>query len=370
MRVLALVTDAFGGYGGIAQYNRDLLAALAGLAETDRIDVLPRLAPDPLGPLPAKVVQHRPRASRLALGLSAFRIAVALQPDVVFCGHLHLAPLAAVIARWRRARLVIQAHGVEVWSPPSRVRMRGLDAADLVLCVSRDTRARVLTWSNLPPERVRVAPNTVGAAFTPGDGQAMRRRFGVQRGKVILSVSRLDAGQRHKGQDRVIRALPRLLSQGHDVVYLVVGAGDDIPRLQALAASQGVAERVRFLGRVPAEELPDVYRAADLFALPSTRDGFGIVFLEAMACGVPALGLAAGGAVDALADGVLVSATDRDGLADALGAALGRRRPDPQRLAAAVRGRFGPDRFQRRIHAAFTSPAPAQTNIPASLRSR
>src|SRR5690606_18991980 len=113
---------------------------------------------------------------------------------------------------------------------------------------------------------------------------------------VIVSVGRLDRRERYKGQDRVIAALPELAAAGLDPLYLVAGSGDDQPRLEALAAAGGVAHRTRFLGKVPAADLPDLYRAADVFALPSTGEGFGIVFLEAMACGAPAVGLAAGGA--------------------------------------------------------------------------
>jgi phosphatidylinositol alpha-1,6-mannosyltransferase len=313
MRILAIVTEAFGGYGGIAQYNRDLLEAMSAFAGAPDIYVLPRYARDPVGVLPNRVRQYPAQSERSVLALEAAVLAERLKPDVIFCGHLHLSPVAAWVARRHRSALVCQAHGLEVWSRPGRLRRRSMEAADAILCVSRDTRARVLTWIELPHERVRVVPNTVGAEFTPGDGAQARRKFGLGNHKVILTVSRLDAGQRHKGQDRIIEVLPRLKADGLDVVYLIAGEGGDALRLRSMASAAGLGDSVRFLGRVPPAELPDLYRAADLFALPSTGDGFGIVFLEAMACGVPALGLAAGGASDAFADGdlgILVSGAD------------------------------------------------------------
>lgn len=354
MRVLAIVTDAFGGYGGIAQYNRDLLDAMSRFAAGPWIDVLPRYARDSVGPLPERVRQHPAQMSRSLLSLEAVRLAALSRPDVVYCGHLHLSPLAAWIARRRRCALICQTHGVEVWPTPSEIRRRSIEVADAVLCVSRDTRARVRTWVDMPPERLRVVPNTVGEEFTPGDRTRARQRLGLGDSKVILSVSRLDSSQRHKGQDRIIDLLPKLLREGHDLVYLIAGEGDDTPRLKALADTAGVGERVRFLGRVPQAQLPDLYRAADLFALPSTGDGFGIVFLEAMACGVPALGLAAGGAADAFADGALgVLATPAD-LEAALRHALTDTRPGAP-LAAAVRARFGRDAFRARLEAVFAA---------------
>jgi phosphatidyl-myo-inositol dimannoside synthase len=353
MRVLALVSEAYGGYGGIAQYNRDLFQAMSDFAAAPTVDVLPRYARDRTGPLPDRVRQHAAVSDRQLLALRAVALAERLHPDVVFSGHLHLSPLAAWIARRHRARLVQQTHGVEVWPRPSELRRRSLEAADLVLCVSRDTRARVLAWANVAPERVRVAPNTVAGRFAPGSRAEARQRLGLGDERVILSVSRLDAGQRHKGQDRIIRLLPMLVERGLDVLYLIAGEGDDGARLRALADATGVAGRVRFLGRTPDDQIAELYRAADLFALPSTGDGFGIVFLEAMACGTPVLGLAAGGVPDALADGELGALAMAQELPEALARAVAEARPTPA-LAEAMSARFGRGRFRARLEQAFS----------------
>ncbi|MGA2953444.1 MAG: glycosyltransferase family 4 protein [Caulobacteraceae bacterium] len=352
MRVLALVSEAFGGYGGIAQYNRDLFTAMSAFAAKPVVDVLPRYARERAGPLPDRVRQYAAVGDRQLLALTALALAERRRPDVVFSGHLHLSPLAAWIARRHHAPLVQQAHGVEVWSRPGEVRRRSVEAAELVLCVSRDTRARVLSWADLPPERVRVAPNTVSDRFAPGSRSEARAHLGLAGQKVILSVSRLDAGQRHKGQERIIGLLPALVARGLDVLYLIAGEGDDAARLAALATATGVSERVRLLGRVPAGELADLYRAADLFALPSTGDGFGIVFLEAMACGTPALGLAVGGAADAFADGALGMLASEANLGEAMVQALAEGRPAAA-VADAVHARFGFGAFRARLERAF-----------------
>lgn len=357
MRVLAIVTDAYGGYGGIAQYNRDLISALSASSLTQAIDVLPRYAREEVAGLPEKVRQHRPVRARSAMTLAAMSLARRLKPDLVFCGHLHLSPLAAWIARRHQAALVCQAHGVEVWSRPRALRRRAMESADLILCVSRDTRAQLLNWIDLPAERVRVAPNTFGERFTPGDASEIRRRLGLTGQKVVLSVSRLDPEQRHKGQDRIIKLLPGLIAQGLDVVYLIAGEGDDVSRLRAMANRLSLADRVRFLGRASPAELPELYRAADLFALPSTGDGFGIVFLEAMACGTPALALTAGGSADAMADGELGILTDEADLAEALAGAL---RNAPRPPPAEVQRRFGRDAFRARLEVIFASVALAK----------
>jgi len=174
--ILALVTDAFGGRGGIAQYNRDLAAALTRAPGIGRVHLLPRLSPDPLGSLPPNLTQHRPRFGRVAYALAAWRLAVRLKPRWVFCGHLFMAPLAWAVARRTGARLIVQTHGVEAWARPGLPTRLAAEQADLILAVSRHTRARVLDWARIAPERVRVVSNTVAEDFAPADAGRTRSR--------------------------------------------------------------------------------------------------------------------------------------------------------------------------------------------------
>jgi len=170
---------------------------------------------------------------------------------------------------------------------------------------------------------------------------------------VLLTVGRMDAGQRYKGQDRVIAAIPYIVAQGHDVEYLVVGEGDDRARLEALARDVGASERVRFLGAIGLQDLIETYRMADLFVMPSTGEGFGIAFLEAMASGTPAVGRNIGGARDALADGELGTLVSDAELPAALARLLAVPKPDPHALAAAVRARFGREIFAAGVSVAL-----------------
>ena len=342
LKMIAFVTDAFGGRGGIAQYNRDLLGALADTG-TVSVKVLPRLAPD-LAATPPEISQAPPRRNRSRYVVSALRAALGERPNIVFCGHLHMAPLCVLITWLTGAKLIVQMHGIEAWAPRSRLQRAAVEAADLVLCVSRFTRASVIGWAAIAPERVMVIPNTVRAAFAPGDASTLRIAWELQAKRVLLTVGRMDARERYKGHDLVIAAIPQLVAAGHDVVYLIVGEGDDRKRLEALARQAGIADRVRFVGAVQLPKLIEIYRAADLFVMPSTGEGFGIAFLEAMASGTPAIGLGVAGSTDALADGEL-GALVRESLAAALMRALERENPEPYKLAAATRARFGHESF-------------------------
>jgi phosphatidylinositol alpha-1,6-mannosyltransferase len=344
--VLALVTEAFGATGGIAQYNRDFLTVLAASPGVSSVTVLARRGSN-AGALPAGVVRARARNSRLGYSLAALVWAVSRPIDIVFCGHLFMAPLAAFIARLKRAKLVMQAHGIEAWPRPSRPQRAAAEAADLILCVSRHTRARVLGWCAIAPERVVVLPNTVAPAFRPGES-SLRSEWGLAGKRVLLTVGRLDPRERYKGHDRVIAALPHLVREGFDVVYVVLGEGEDRARLEALARNEGVLDRVRFTGAAAPETLVAAYRMADLFVMPSTGEGFGIAFLEAMACGTPSLGLAEAGAPDALGEGDLGSLTVEAGLPAAIARMLSAPRPVPASLSEAVLTRFGPGLFRAR----------------------
>src|SRR5689334_9401808 len=119
--MLALVTDAYGGRGGIAQYNRDFLGAIAETNLVSSITILPRQTLES-PQLPRGIRQLRAHSGRVRYSVAALRTALARHFDLVFCGHLFMAPLAALIARFKSAKLIVQTHGVEAWSRPSKMQ--------------------------------------------------------------------------------------------------------------------------------------------------------------------------------------------------------------------------------------------------------
>ncbi len=350
MRILALVTDAFGGYGGIARYNCDLLLALAGEVPNAEIRVLPRIGAAAVSHPEGGIRQEKAVFKPSLYALRALQLALRFKPELIFCGHIYHGPLASMMSRFLNVPMISQLHGTEVWSPLPGRHLRPLERSDRVLCVSRDTRARYLSQS-ANHDNSFVLANTVGPEFTPENRGRARARFGTERLYALLTVARLDARNGYKGHDRVIRALPRLRTpDGTPPVYLIAGIGEDRPRLEGLAMRLGVSDQVRFLGKVPDEDLPDLYRAADLFVLPSTGEGFGIVYLESMACGTPVLGLNMGGVADALGDGELgtLIAPDAD-LAPVLQQLIDAPAPDMPLLVDAVRKRFDMKAFRTRV---------------------
>jgi len=343
-RVLALVTDAYGAGGGIAQYNRDLFQALSTCEDVGQVLVLARHGKPSADRLPVKVQQIGVKPGRLAYSYRALRAIARQGPvHVIFCGHLFMAPLAAILAKRTGASLWLQIHGIEAWHRPNRFQRWAAERAQLITAVSRYTRRLFLGWANCSPETVKVLPNTVDERFSPGPKpRALLDRHGLGGKKVLLTVSRLAAAERYKGHDLVIRALVGLGASHPDLVYVVAGDGDDRNRLQQLAAALGVAERVRFVGYVPEGELPELYRTADVFVMPSAGEGFGIVFLQALASGLPVIGGDGDGSRDPLRDGhdgCLVAPGHLEGLQAAIAKAMAQRRPRGSADAFA-RGRF------------------------------
>lgn len=331
MKVLALVTDGFGASGGIAHYNQNLFSALAGTGPDRQVVVVPRYGAEG-NEMPGGVEQIAAAAGHVRWSLSALRQAAA-GFDILFCGHLYAAPLGIALARLAAKPLWLQVHGIEAWQAPNRAVRYAVERARLVTAVSRYTRKRLLEWADIDPALVRVLPNTISPSWTtrpkPQDLQA---RFGLAGKRVILTVSRMSATEAYKGHDRIIDVLPEIVRR-HDVVYLVVGDGDDVPRLKALAAATGGADRVHFAGHIPSAELAEYFQLADVFAMPSTGEGFGITFIEAAASGLPVIAGNCDGSVDALADGRigrLIDPHDRSQLVAAIVDALeGRMQSDP-----------------------------------------
>jgi phosphatidylinositol alpha-1,6-mannosyltransferase len=208
---------------------------------------------------------------------------------------------------------VIYAHGNEILEAEraSWDRSRAvLRAANRVLANSRYT-AKLLDRLNVAPERITVVnPGCDVERFSPGEPSPALAAAYPQlggTGPVILTIGNLVL---RKGQDVTLRAMPELLARWPDLRYVIAGGGRDREELEALAASLGIQSNVLFLGRVADDLLPDLIRRCNLFVMPSRIrpdhcdvEGFGIVYLEANACGKPVIGGRSGGIEDAIVDG-------------------------------------------------------------------
>lgn len=277
-------------------------------------------------------------------------------PALIITTHMHFAPVAQMLKRLRGVRYAVVAHGIEVWGRISAMRRQALCAADRVFAVSRYTANRLCADQGVASQRIALLPNTFAEdQFHPGPKPtALLARHGLARDrKIIFTLCRLAANERYKGYDILLEALPAIHARVPEVHYVIGGTGDDLPRLRALIRARGLEAHVTLAGFIPAEELLDYYRLCDVFAMPSTGEGFGIVFLEAMATGKPVLAGNRDGSTDALADGrlgVLVNPLDVEQIATALVRILQGTHAlallaQPAELRRAVVAQFGFDSF-------------------------
>ena len=226
---------------------------------------------------------------------------------LVLAAHPHLAPVTQTMRLAApRMKTIICTHGLEVWEPLAPVRRRSLRRANLVLAPSQSTAEHVATHQKVKPERIRVLPWALDPEFEALLPIASKTPppSNFPAGRVILSVGRWLASERYKGMDTLITALPRLLPRWPEVQLALVGEGDDRDWLEQLAEKNGVRSHVHFLSGLSYAELASCYSACEIFALPSLAEGFGLVYLEAMACSKPVIGGAHGGAPEVIIDGV------------------------------------------------------------------
>jgi glycosyltransferase involved in cell wall biosynthesis len=258
--------------------------------------------------------------------------------------------VAWIVGRLRGCIVVVYAHGEELtgWGRGWKFRAMCfvLQRADRVLANSDFTRDTLIDLIGVRADRIAMVYPTVDTdRFRPGlPSEDLRALLGLGPAqRLILSVGRL---QRRKGFDQVVRALSSLLARGIDAHYALVGIGEDREHLLDLARTAGVAERVHLLGHVEQADLPRWYNASDVFAMPNRdiggdTEGFGIVYLEANACGRPVLAGRAGGTGSAVEHGVNGLRVDGEDV-DAVGAALAQllaRGEAAQQMALAARRR-------------------------------
>ena len=285
------------------------------------------------------------------------------RPDHVISTHVNFGPAADVSRRFFRVPYTLVAHGIDVHPGLPRTSLAALRNAKRIIAVSVWTRDRVLDLGGIDPDNVVILPNTVDEnRFSIGPkSPALSRHYDLKPDeKVILTVARLDDTERYKGYDRIIEALPAIQRRCGSIRFIIVGSGDDSPRVAQLAKQKGVESSVSFAGFVTPEALVEHYRLADVFVMPSTGEGFGIVFLEAMGCGTPVVAGNRDGSIDALDGGWLGLAVEPmyiDGIADAISSILEGRGPglwfNRKLLHEAASARFGQKAFVRWLREAL-----------------
>lgn len=338
LSVLALAPEAYGGFGGISVCSVDLMDALCELPYVSSVTLVPRLMRE----IPNRVPKKIELVAEAAQGIAAFgwemTKLMGRRFDLVASTHIHLLPFARLATAIHRTPILCVLHGVEAWRPTKRLLVDHIvKRCETLIAVSNYTDRRFREWSKVDERRVALLPNCVHAErYGIGEKPAyLIDRYGARGCRVIMTLGRLDASERQKGIDEVIELMPRLLLDAPDLRYLIAGEGGDRPRLEAKVKAQGLADKIVFCGRISDEEKADHYRLCDVFSMAGRQEGFGIVLLEALACGASVVASELDGSRDAILDGEfgeLANPDDPASLQAAFIRALAKPRHVPERL--------------------------------------
>jgi glycosyltransferase involved in cell wall biosynthesis len=294
--------------GGIQRFNRTFLSACERLGVS--CDVL-SLGDDEQSrsrwEAPKSATIRVFNASKARFAIAACGAVLCGGYDFIIVGHIHLLELVAsnlTFRKIRRRRVLLIAHGVDVWSGLESWRLKhALKAVDIVLSVSRYTRDRMRAQRpELAEERFAIFPNALSEVWQ----QRFARTELIEPSldlpyPFLLSVTRLDRGDRYKGLTSVIETLAML--EDTSVHYIIAGQGEDRAFLERMAGRFALTDRVHFVGALSDLQLARLYAQCSAFVLPSGKEGFGIVFLEAMYHGAPVIAARERGTIDVVCDG-------------------------------------------------------------------
>jgi phosphatidylinositol alpha-1,6-mannosyltransferase len=303
----------------------------------------------------------------------------------VFYSHVRIARVQAFIPPAFRRPYAVFLHGIEAWRPLTRTERRVLEGATLLVANSAYTARRVAQahpWIGpIAACPLALVPPDASGPSRGGYPAAMQDvpRLGPH---AVLVVARMSAAERYKGHDELLDAWPAVLARVPDAQLVFVGEGDDVARLKARAARVTSPESVLFTGFVSEAALDALYRRAAVFAMPSRDEGLGLVYLEAMAHGLPCIGSVHDAAAEVIDDGVtgyLVDQSNAAQLADRIGALLA---DEAMRLEMGARGlargqrRFTYGQFRDRLLSLVLAsfgrwePAAAARVVPAAEMGR
>jgi len=347
-----VVPDLFDTSGGIARISCAMSLALCHWAERHDIRLCVHVLLDQGGrrkaaylPEPHEYRTYDGDRAHLARALLARTWRAPGQRRAVVFAHPNLAVLGLAFPPW--SKIAVVAHGIDVWTRLRLERRLALRRADIVWPVSEDTAAHLVRNQGVSPTRIKVIHNALDPLW-PLPPNPVRSQAH------LLAVSRLHPEHTYKGIDLTLQAIARL-APNERPPFVIAGQGPDQARLQALASQLDLD--VTFPGRVSDARLAELFQGARAFVLPSSGEGFGLVYLEAMAFALPCIAARAGGSPEVVKHdltGVVIPPGDIDALTLALRRVLsdeGRRMGLAGR--ALVEREFLFSMYESRVHAAL-----------------
>lgn len=234
----------------------------------------------------------------------------------VILSHINLLMVGWAIKKLSPStRIILMAHGIEIWSDISATKSKLIGAVDQVWAVSNYTRQRIMESHGIAGEKISVLNNCLDP-FLPESKNitvppALYERYGLTKDhKILFTLTRLSSREKYKGYEDVVAALASL--KDTTIKYILAGKADavELQAMQQKIIAAGMQDQVILAGFIPEAELAAHFKMSDCYIMPSSKEGFGIVFIEAMFYGVPVIGGNADGTMDALKNGELGTAVE------------------------------------------------------------
>lgn len=280
--------------------------------------------------------------------------------DTIVLSHINLLLVAEIIRLIHpKCRFILFAHGIEVWRDLPKWKVNFINKYAEVWAVSNFTKQKMILVHGVLPTRITVLNNSLSPFFPLPSNfdqpQDLINKYNLNPNTPILyTLNRLSSTEQYKGYDNVISAMAELKQEGQAFYYLIAGKADDIElqRITTLIAKSNLQEELKLIGYLNADELIPHFLLSDVFIMPSSGEGFGIVFIEAAACGTQVIGGNIDGSTDALLNGALgqlVHPSNINEIKQAIKNAIYNEHHQPLQQQALAVDNFGFDQYVERV---------------------
>jgi len=358
--ILFLYLSAFCNTGGIQRFNRSFIKALEikAINYKERIEIYSAYDTE----ADARYYQGKFfngfDKKRFQYVIASLRAGIKSKQIII--SHINLSLILVLIKYLNpKSDTCMIVHGIEVWGKLSRVQLMALHKSDRILSVSQFTRQILIHKHRIPEEKIHLFPNTLDPYFQEENRltsreEILKRHDLPASAQILLTVARLDTSEKMKGYDKILEILPALLRNNKNIYYILAGkySEDEGKRLQDIISDQGLGKHVILTGYLKESWLSKYFAGSNVFVMPSQKEGFGIVYIEAMAQGTPAIAGNQDGGAEAVADSELghsVNPNDLKDLESKIEYVLGLSFPNRMELAKKVQNTYGFAAFTERI---------------------
>ncbi len=323
-KVLFLTLKVFGFTGGIEKVCRTICRSLYDLSEEDLIDPIVHCMYDKSFDRDSRYLKKQQYVgfggNRKSFVIKSFLKGI--RADVVILSHINLLSVAYLIKKFRpKTKIYLIAHGIEVWKKLPDAKLKALKKLDKIFAVSQFTKEKIKLENHISEHKIEVLNNCLDPFYYfPTDFSKpieLLKRYQLKKeNEVIMCLSRLSSSEKYKGYDNVIKILPNLIEKNPHLIFVLAGKADEeeYQRLEQLISEYKIGNYVKLIGFIDEAEITDHFVLADIFVMPSKKEGFGMVYIEAMASGLKVIAGNKDGSVDALSNGKLGKLVDPDDL--------------------------------------------------------